>query len=322
MTDEYSDAIRKIRALHIVTSLHARKDLRAFRLLKQFTKELQWEPRRDLLIDDEAWDYVVNQKHYDPKMVFCHPEILLQSPETSLYYRGLSALSLKAAREYFGAVEKLEAGSRSARISKEKAKKMACTYNLLVCSVIRNSTAWTLANGQRTVIATLGITLDGGMRNRIGQIAEQRIRTLVLEWLLERDLIVEPKVSKRHIYGGDFPRDYQLKAGLKMGFSSEPDISFSRDENLIAVVEIKGGIDPAGALERYGAATKSFQHSVDNSARCKNFYLAGVITPEVDRRIRDDRLVEKTFNIVEILDHPLVREDFFDELFHHAIRLT
>jgi hypothetical protein len=33
-------------------------------------------------------------------------------------------------------------------------------------------------------------------------------------------------------------------------------------QTLLAVVEIKGGIDPAGALERYVAATKSFQHAL------------------------------------------------------------
>lgn len=69
-----------------------------------------------------------------------------------------------------------------------------------------------------------------------------------------------------------------LKGDMTMRFDSEPDISFTEDNEYLAVVEIKGGIDPAGALERHGAATKSFQHAIEGNPRCKNFYLGGVYT--------------------------------------------
>ena len=106
-----------------------------------------------------------------------------------------------------------------------------------------------------------------------------------------------------------------------MRFGSEPDISFWRKEELLAVVEIKGGTDPAGALERYGAATKSFQHAVQTASRCRNFYLGAVFTPELERRIGEDRLVERPFNLVAILDKKETREEFLTELFHHTLRL-
>ena len=41
----------------------------------------------------------------------------------------------------------------------------------------------------------------------------------------------------------------------------------------MAVIEVKGGTDSAGALERYGAAKKSFEHAIEVSPRCKNFYI-------------------------------------------------
>ena len=42
--------------------------------------------------------------------------------------------------------------------------------------------------------------------------------------------------------------------------SSEPDIPLiNTDGSTIAVIEIKGGTDPAGALEQYGATKKSFE---------------------------------------------------------------
>ncbi|MFQ5631304.1 MAG: hypothetical protein ACE5I1_21235 [bacterium] len=106
-----------------------------------------------------------------------------------------------------------------------------------------------------------------------------------------------------------------------MYFGSEPDVSFYKKDELLVVVEIKGGTDAAGTLERYGAATKSFQHSIETSRRCKSFYLAAVFTDELKRRISEDRQVEKAFDIIEILDNPKIRADFFNEIFHHTLRL-
>lgn len=318
--NNYTDQLRLVKSLLIVTSLQKRADLKAVKLIKQCPEKLDWEPFSNLMIDEEVWSYAVTTQKYDPKLVFCHPKVLLYKPATSLYYRGLCGLSLKAARDYFGAIDGIEAGKPRARLSEDKALKIARTYNTFICSIIKNSTDWTLENGKRTIIATLGITLDGVMRNKIGEIAEDRVRTLILEWLWEQDLVVEPILKKEEIYE-NIPKECTLKDKITMRFSSEPDISFMKGGELLAVVEIKGGIDPAGALERYGAATKSFQHSIGISSKCRNFYLGAVFTPELEKRMKEDRLVEKSFNIIEILDNPTYRDDFFTELFHHALRL-
>jgi len=315
----YTEDLRLIKSLLIVTSLQKRHDLKAVQLIREFPHQLAWEPLSNFMIDSEVWGYAA-AKSFDPKLVFCHPDVLQCKPVTSLYYRGLCGLSLKAVKDYFGSVESLEKGNPRARLDTKKAMRMARTYNTFICSIIKNSSAWTLENGNRTIIATLGITLDGVMRNKVGAIAEDRIRTLVLEWLIDQGLLVEPKLTKKQIHE-NIPSACTLKKNIAMKFGSEPDISFSRENELLVVVEIKGGIDSAGALERYGAATKSFQHAAGVSPRCKNFYLGAVYTPELNRRISADRLVEKTFNIIEILDKPKARERFFSELFHHTLRI-
>jgi hypothetical protein len=242
---------------------------------------------------------------------------LIQNPFTSFYYRGLSGLSIKAAKDYFGSIENLENPATKVRLGDGKARIMAQTYNTFVCSIIKNSTDWTLEDGRRTIIATLGITLDGIMRNKVGEIAEERIKHILVEWLRSKDLIAKPKSRS----GIEAARRYVLKRGVVMQFGSEPDVSFADEQVLLAVLEIKGGIDPAGALERYGAARKSFEHAMQQSAKCKNFYLGGVFTPELLRRMNSDRLVEKSFNIIEILQNSDAREDFFHEIFHHTLRL-
>jgi len=319
-TNKYTTELRLLRSLLIVTSLQKKDDLYARKLIEQFPESLDWSPHHRLMIDEEVWAYAIKKQKYDPKLVFCHPNILLYKPAASLYYRGLCGLSLKTARDYFGAVESLEAGKPSARIDEKKALKMSCTYNTFICSIIKNSTDWTLENGYRTIIATLGITLDGVMRNKIGTIAEERIRAHMLDWLIKKDLILKPTFDEKEIVKQS-PRSVVLKNNVNMEFSSEPDISFKKGKDLLAVVEIKGGVDPAGALERYGAATKSFQHAIQVSHHCKNFYLGAVFTPELERRIKEDRLVEKYFDIISILDKPKYREQFYLEIFHHALRL-
>jgi hypothetical protein len=315
---EYSEELQKARALLIVTSLQSRQDLRAVDAIKGFGSELTWEPLESLCIEHDVWSYII-QKDYDPKLVFCHPEILRMLPITSVHYRGLSGMSLKTARNYFGALEKLEDGT-STSLNSEKALRMARTYNLFISTILRNSTSWTLENGYRTVIATLGITLDGRMRNTIGTVAEKRIRDLIVEWLRERELTedippaVDPKPRKR-------PLQFALRGDVEMRFGSEPDISFRRRGELLAVIEIKGGTDTAGALERYGAATKSFQKAMAENQRCKNFYLGAVLTPELERRIKQDRFVERPFDIIRLLDNPEYRMEFLRELFHHTLRM-
>ncbi len=317
----YVEELRRIKSVLIVTVLQKRQDLEAAKLLKAFKAKLNWGPLVELGIGPDAWDVVINQLRYDPKSVFCHPAVLKYNPITSLYCRGISGLSLKAAREYCGAIESLEAGRAGARLSDEKALKMARIYNTFISSIIKNTTAWNIEDGLRTIIATLGITVDGMMRNRIGAIAEERVRSLVLEWLIDHGSIVDPPLTKEDIQKR-IPQVCKLPKGIIMRFGAEPDISFEEGDSILAVVEIKGGIDPAGALERYGAATKSFQQAIRKTPRCKNCYLVGVITKELEKRIRSDRLVEMVFNIIEIIEKKGVREKFFNEVFHHTLRIV
>ena len=87
-SSQYTEDLRLIKSLLIVTSLQKRKDLQAVKFIKKFSADLAWKPLSNLLIDSEVWKYAVETKDYDPKLVFCHPDVLLYRPETCLYYRG------------------------------------------------------------------------------------------------------------------------------------------------------------------------------------------------------------------------------------------
>lgn len=318
--NDYTDSLRRIKSQLLVSTLQRKKDVVAFNLVKKSKADPDWNPRTKLFIDEEAWAYIVKDLGYNPKHVFCHPDVLVENPVTSFYYRGLCGLSIKAAKDYFGAIENLENGSGRTKLGDGKALIMAQTYNAFLCSIIKNSTKWTIEDGKRTIIATLGITLDGVMRNKVGTIAEDRIRLLLVEWLNEKKLILSPKVGKS-LDASRLTKQYTLVDGNVMRFGADPDVSFEKDGKLMAILEIKGGIDPAGALERYGAARKSFEHATQVSPRCKTFYLGGVFTPELKKRMSADRFVENSFSIIQMLQESGYRDNFLKELFHHTLRL-
>jgi hypothetical protein len=323
---DYVTELRKIRAILITSRLKDKFDIVALEIIQKYEKKLDWSNRSEIGIDEEAWDYVKKTLDADPKLVFCHPDVLIQDPRTSLYYRGLSSLSLKAVRDYAGGVDSLEEGARKRPLTTEQARRIASAYNPFISSIVSGVDDWTLEDGHRAVIATIGITLDGVMRNKIGTVAENRVRKMIVEWASENGIIESPAITDEILTREQLPKHYQLAGNVEMEFGSEPDVSFYQiDEGkkkLVCVLEIKGGTDPAGALERYGAATKSFQSSLEENKHCQNFLLSAVYTEELTRRISDDRLVHKYYDIIKLIEDKDEREKLFKEVFHFTLRIT
>lgn len=287
--------------------IRQRTDERVRRLVDRFTGDLDYSAASaELLISQAAWDYVTEAAIAAHK-VFAHPDLLRKHPEVSYYYRGLSLLSRKRVRDGTGVdVRPWEMKERIRPVLPQDALKVAQLYNSVICSIVEGTTGWTLRNGYRNILSTMGITLDGMFRNVIGQDAEKLVKTKMADWLEEREL-VEERTSARK---------FTLADGVTMLYGSEPDILFKRDQQDVATIEIKGGKDPAGALERLGAMQKSFD---ETPARCHNFLIAGVVTPEMRSRL-DQQRVE-----VYILDDLLNDdkwEEFTTDLFHHALRIV
>src|SRR5438093_4898834 len=145
---DYIQNLRLTKSLLIVISLQRRNDLQAKLLVESFPGALEFERLHELLIEEKAWQHV-QALGLKPQMVFCHPKLLEAHPRVSLYYRGMAGLSIKAAKNYFGSLERLESGTNKANLTSTKAVKMARTYNLYISSTIVNSTNWTLENDQR-----------------------------------------------------------------------------------------------------------------------------------------------------------------------------
>jgi hypothetical protein len=96
-------------------------------------------------------------------------------------------------------------------------------------------------------------------------------------------------------------------------FSSEPDLTIiNRSGKSKMVIEVKGGTDPAGALERYGAAKKSFEHSLKENKKVKTCLIASCITTEVEQRIKVDKTISRYFNLTNVLTEEDCKADLLN----------
>ncbi|MCY4228820.1 MAG: XcyI family restriction endonuclease [Gammaproteobacteria bacterium] len=291
-----------------------RTDISHRNTIENFNGNLSFEQFEDLGISSGALNYVADVG-IGLKRVFAHPDLLHSHPEVSQYYRGIALLPQKQVQSLACNVSKWEDRSYKRQPTLEKCREVAKLYNAVISSVIEGTSNWTLENGYRNILATMGISLDGFMRNKIGQDAESLIKTRIASWLAEKGLTEKPA------YGSvDIERDptaFTLPSGTIMRFSSEPDIEITRGGRTIATIEIKGGTDPAGALERLGAMQKSFE---ETPRGCQNFLVAGVITSEMRSRL-DNLGNVKAYQLDDLSCDGKPWNDFMQEVFHYTVRI-
>ena len=302
----------RLRSTLMSERIRQRTDQTLRRLIQDFAEELDYLPLDELMISEQAWRLVIASGS-DPKLVFAHPHVLQTHIQTSQYYRGIALLPQKRVADIAAPVSSWEDGTRKSPIRDEQSLRVARLYNAVISSIIEGTTNWTLENGYRNIIANMGIGLDGTFRNIIGQDAEKLVKTRIKNWLHSRQLILDESADGT---------EFQLPSGYRMQFGSEPDILFLQEAESrqieIATIEVKGGKDPAGALERLGAMQKSFEATPPG---CVNFLVAGVVTPEMKARLNAMGVV-KVFLLDELSHDGEKWSDFLNEVFHYTVRIT
>ena len=196
----------KKRSAIIAERIRKRTDTRLQGLIAEFKQPLSFSSSDNLMISPAAWSHV-QSSGMEPKQVFAHPDLLLQHPETSEYYRGIALLSRKRVSAIATSVDSWEDAERRSHVNEEKCREVARLYNTVISSIIEGATDWTLENGYRNIVANMGITLDGAIRNLIGQDAENIVKERILKWLGDQGLII-----KRDNRGAKFelPKDYSI----------------------------------------------------------------------------------------------------------------
>lgn len=284
------------------------------------SSKYDWRKRRELGISKSSWDYI-RKKRIPYCQVFCHPRVIRESPALIGYYRSIALLPQKGLQRLAFGTKSLEEGKRKS-LSEDKAVQLTRTINSLISSIIDSDPSFSIKDIWLAAQANLGTQINGSWRNAIGIEGSHRISSLVLKHFLDNQQVLEIVLKDGSIVpSSKLPatveevRGFTLINGYKILFGSEPDISVrNRDGILEGAIEVKAGEDPAGAMERYGAAKKSFDKALNENKAAITLYLASCLTSTVKDAIANDRLVKKDFNLTKIFLDDKAREEFLKDL--------
>lgn len=217
-------------------------------------EDLPWE-LADFGISQRAWDKVVH-RGIKPVTVFAHPTVLQTIVRAVAYYRMLAMVSQKSMNNLGLSVSRYESGEK--RPNAAQATALALHLNKTISSLVEmegniDAREFDLWRGMAA-----GTQAQGSWQNLKGQRVELQVKSLIRQWLRERDLIQTEQENRIELTDGRF-----------LQFANEPDIAIYSSDLIQIAVEIKGGIDTAAILERIGAAIKSLSRATEeNPAAC------------------------------------------------------
>lgn len=289
-------------------------------ILKQIGPTLNWSVSNDIGIKVEILKDIITQKR-EISLYFCHPNALISNQRLLIYYRCISALSQKGLKSISGvsSVDKIERGESTC--DAEQAKKIASAINSNLSAIYSVS----LPADEKIkgiMYATAGTTIDGSWRNAIGVEGERVFKSLLLKTTLNHsELKAVTDKKQQQFFSEHIDDDWidlntnELQTALFNNgsvaiFASEPDVTLLNPNGTVAAgIEIKAGIDPAGALERLGAMLKSFEQILLNEPKAETILVASCITDEVESRIRAMSGVSRTYVLTDIIQNNRNRGD-------------
>ena len=277
--------------------------------------KLNWDKRKDWNISDEAWE-LLQKSGIDPMIVFVHPKILQLNPAYLKYYRSVAMISQKGLKTLskVSNVEKIEQGKvETGTLSNSVVKSLVGILNEILSLVVSLATDLNDNELQGMMYATAGTNIDGSWRNSIGAEGERVIRSIILKEMLShkevssitdrqnKTIAIDELDSTTVIDDIESIKSVNLINGYSMMFSSEPDVAMFDDEGaVVGVIEIKAGLDPAGALERLGAMLKSFENTLEEYPSATTVLVASCITDEVEARLGASMSVRLKYITTEI----------------------
>lgn len=292
-------------------------------------KKLKWDDRNEWNISDEAWN-ILQTNGIDPMLVFMHPKVLQMNPTYLKYYRSVAMLPQKGLKTIskVSNVEKIECGDIEAgTLSSSTVEKLVKTINEVLSLVVSLATEINEHEIEGMMYATAGTNIDGSWRNSIGAEGERVIRSILFKELHRLKEVSSVQYRNNKLEDNTVYREEEVlknfesvKAlnlinGYSILFASEPDITlYDEAGNIVGVIEIKSGLDPAGALERLGAMLKSFENTLAEYPNAVTILVASCITDEVQSRLGASMLVRQTYITTDITSSESNKRKFVNRM--------
>ncbi|MBN2095316.1 MAG: XcyI family restriction endonuclease [Candidatus Aenigmarchaeota archaeon] len=299
------------------------------------SEDYDWTKYKSWGITKEAFEQIKNS-NLSLIQVFSHPRILREHPVLIAYYRNVAALSQKSV-SYLSGVHtmRFELGEKN-NLSEVQAKELSKLFNEHISLIIESALEdFSTEHIKGLLFASTGAQIDGSWRNAIGDEAEKVVQKLLIKEAIDLCKLTAFMLRDNHSGIEEFDKKkaksqldrirefkgFTLSNKRSVIFSSEPDVSIiDKDGSTIAVIEVKGGADPAGALERYGAAKKSFEEAIRQNREVVTIFVASCITSEVEERVKKDKTIKHFYNLTALLTHEDQREEFLKHIFRKLLK--
>lgn len=275
-------------------------------------EDLDWD-QEVLEISEEAWNKVIH-RGIRPVLAFAHPDVLCRVPYAVAYYRMLSMVSQKSMTRIGLDTKRYEQAQKNEALprlpDREDAVAFARHFNKLVSRLIEADAVVQAEEFDLWRGMAAGSQAQGSWHNNKGKAAENVIRNSIRNRLQNKGLLDSESAS-------ELEQVLMLKDGRKVEFGDEPDIAFYQGTQVVAAIEVKGGIDVAGILERIGATLKSLSRAkLENPAALTVLIVPAVsmtATGEAELKKHSDT-IDTWFATEDIINDEEIEERFFKRL--------
>jgi len=299
--------------------------------LVKHSRNYSWEERKHWNITHNAWDLIAKNQ-INPLRVFTHPKVIVEHPRLISYYRSVAAISQKGIQYLAFTTKSYEQGKKES-INYKNAVMLSKVFNSLVSGIVESTLSISMDELTGLMYCTAGVQVDGSWRNKIGNEAENIVKSYLSRPVIEDgqvDSLIDRTGSPldfkpRYDYLNNISnyRGLKLKNKSSLLFSSEPDITLiDSNGKPFIVIEVKGGTDPAGALERLGAINKSFQHAREQNSDVTTILVVSCITEEMKSRLETSSLVDEVYNLTALIMDMDYRECFMRRIISEIIPTT
>jgi hypothetical protein len=264
-------------------------------------ENLNW--KMDLNITTTAWDKVIH-RGIKPIRIFAHPQVLIENPRRVSYYRMLSMVSQKSMSNVGLSVNSNE--MNGSKLDRSVALNLSKHLNKIICMLIENDNVIDEREFDLWRAMTAGSQAQGSWQNSKGAAAED-----IIKGIIERRLKETAQIQREGLEGRS--KVFHLRDGRLIRMGSEPDVAFYKSDKIELALEIKGGIDTAGALERFGAALKSLRRAKQENPESITILLMheASITATANGEIEGSSDIDHLFTIGDMISSDEKRSQLF-----------
>jgi len=207
------------------------------------------------------------------------------------------------------AIERFETGRNKRPLDDQKAWAVARRLNELISRLIEADAEVDPREFDLWRGMTAGSTAQGSWQNRKGDIAEDFVKGFIRRRIRDKGLLADKSADGT---------TETLADRRIVEYASEPDIAFYDEKHrILAAIEIKGGIDTAGVLERVGAAIKSLSRAKQENPDATTvlvLYQISMTYQTIEDLESHRKDIDHWFTIEDVLNHADKRQEIFNLL--------